>query len=84
MTSPLFGFKIVIFNNYVFGFSEKNVLGYVDFVDIFRDTTKLDWFSIHFRVIVSKCAKIRNRFNQVPHLTQDTNGKVTNSHVLSR
>ena len=28
---------------------------------------------------VSKCAKIRNRYNQVPHLTQDTNGKVTHS-----
>ena len=28
---------------------------------------------------VSKDAKIRNRFNQVPYLTQDTNGKVTNS-----
>ena len=28
---------------------------------------------------VSKIAKIRNRYNQVPHLTQDTNGKVTNS-----
>ena len=27
---------------------------------------------------VSKVAKIRNRYNQVPHLTQDTNGKVTN------
>ena len=25
---------------------------------------------------VSKGAKIRNRYNQVPHLTQDTNGKV--------
>ena len=30
---------------------------------------------------VSKGAKIRNRYNQVPHLTQDTNGKVTNSQV---
>ena len=30
---------------------------------------------------VSKSAKIRNRYNQVPHLTQDTNGKVTNSQV---
>ena len=30
---------------------------------------------------VSKGAKIRNRYNQVPHLTQDTNGKVTNSHL---
>ena len=30
-------------------------------------------------VKVSKGAKIRNRYNQVPHLTQDTNGKVTDS-----
>ena len=30
---------------------------------------------------VSKGAKIRNRYNQAPHLTQDTNGKVTNSHL---
>ena len=28
---------------------------------------------------VSNGAKIRNRYNQVPHLTQDTNGKVANS-----
>ena len=26
-------------------------------------------------------AKIRNQYNQVPHLTQDTNGKVTNSQL---
>ena len=32
--------------------------------------------------IVSKGAKIRNLFNQVPHLTPDTNGKVTNLHVV--
>ena len=30
---------------------------------------------------VSKGAKIRNRYNQVPHLTQDTNGKVRNSQL---
>ena len=30
---------------------------------------------------VSKVAKIRNRYSQVPHLTQDTNGKVTNSQL---
>ena len=30
---------------------------------------------------VSKGAKIRNLYNQVPHLTQDTNGKVTNSQL---
>ena len=30
---------------------------------------------------LSKSAKIRNRYNQVPHLTQDTNEKVTNSQL---
>ena len=30
---------------------------------------------------VSKGANIRNRYNQVPHLTQDTKGKVTNSQL---
>ena len=30
---------------------------------------------------VSKGAKIRNQYNQVPHLTQDTNGKVTYSQL---
>ena len=32
-----------------------------------------------YLIKVNKVAKIRNRYNQVPHLTQDTNGKVTNS-----
>ena len=32
---------------------------------------------------VSKGAKIRNRYYQVPHLTQDTNGKVTNSQLVN-
>ena len=35
------------------------------------------WAEISIKV--SKGAKIRNRYNQVPHLTQDTNGKVTYS-----
>ena len=35
---------------------------------------------LFFLMKVSNGAKIRNRYNQVPHLTQDTNGKVTNSH----
>ena len=30
---------------------------------------------------VNKGAKIGNRYNQEPHLTQDTNGKVTNSQL---
>ena len=35
-------------------------------------------FKRHLLIIkVSKGVKIRNRSNQVPHLTQDTNGKVT-------
>ena len=33
------------------------------------------------RFKVSKGAKIRNRYNQVPHLTKDTKGKVTNSQL---
>ena len=33
------------------------------------------------QIKVSKGAKIRNRCNQVPHLTQDTNRKVTNSQL---
>ena len=34
-----------------------------------------------FTILRSKGAKIRNRYNQVSHLTQDTNGKVTNSQL---
>ena len=32
-------------------------------------------------VKISKGVKIRNRYNQVPHLTRYTNGKVTNSKL---
>ena len=32
---------------------------------------------------VSKGAKIRNWYNQVPHLIQDTNGKVTKSQLYT-
>ena len=35
----------------------------------------------HCDLELSRVAKIRNRYNQVPHLTQDTNGKVTNSQL---
>ena len=31
----------------------------------------------------SKVAKIRNRYSHVPHLTQDTNEKVTNSQLCT-
>ena len=35
-------------------------------------------FYYECQIKVSKGAKIRNRYNQVPHPTQDTNGKVAN------
>ena len=34
-------------------------------------------FKLFETIEVSKGAKIRNRYNQVPHQTQDPNGKVT-------
>ena len=38
-------------------------------------------YNIDSHTKVSRGAKIRNQYNQVPHLTQDTNGKVTNSQL---
>ena len=43
-------------------------------ISVFRD-------AILFMTKVSKGAKIRNRYNQVPHLIQDTNRKMTNSQL---
>ena len=42
--------------------------------------SKLRFCDVIVRIVikVSKGAKIRNRYNQVPHLTKDTNGIVTN------
>ena len=48
---------------------------YIDRTKGLRATDKL----LISTIKVSNGAKIRNRYNQVPHLTQDTNGKVTNS-----
>ena len=57
-----------------------------DVIDAFNTTSRylddiLNINNVYFdnMVKVSNGAKIRNRYNQVPHLTQDTNGKVTNS-----
>ena len=44
-------------------------------VYIFVATLYSLWFEVRKR------AKIRNRYNQPPHLTQDTNGKVTTSQI---
>ena len=40
------------------------------------------WLFPVWETIVSKGAKIRNRYNQVHHLTLDNNGKVTKSNFL--
>ena len=59
-----------------------------DVIDAFNTTSRyfdgiLNINNVYFdnMVKVSKGAKIRNRYNQVPHLTQDTNGKVSNSQL---
>ena len=41
----------------------------------------LEVIKLEFILRVSKGAKSRNQYNQVPRLTQDTNGKVTNSQL---
>ena len=38
------------------------------------------FYNVNVKKVI-KDAKIRNRYNQVPHLTQVTNGKVTNSKL---
>ena len=45
----------------------------------FIDCIVWRYFNPHMIIKVSKGAKIWNRYNKVPHLTRDTNGKVTNS-----
>ena len=51
------------------------------FIEMLLCNLEENMYSVHEYdfLKVSKGAKIRNRYNQVPHLTQDTNGKVTNS-----
>ena len=39
--------------------------------------------TLELRNFLIKGAKIRNRYNQVPHLIQDTNGKVTTSQLYT-
>ena len=59
-----------------------------DVTDAFNTTSRyfddiLNIINVYFDNMekVNKDAKIRNRYNQVPHLTQDTNWKVTNSQL---
>ena len=41
-------------------------------IDKFKDVLQTKQFSYTCKDRVSKGAKIRNRYNQAPHLTQDT------------
>ena len=53
-----------------------------DAVDIVSNSCTIVFFHLFFEILKrSKGAKIRNRCNQVPHLTQNTNRKVTNSQL---
>ena len=55
-----------------------NEAGLVNFVCIvFEQGVKM--LTLSSMEKVRKRAKIRNRYNQAPHLTKDTNGKVTTS-----
>ena len=54
------------------------MLGTILRIEFFMTKKKLHFSLKGPGVKVSNGAKIRNRYNQVPHLTQDTNGKVTN------
>ena len=50
-------------------------------LDIACESSVSRQYTWNTNIKVSKGAKIRNRYNQVPHLTQDTNGKMTNSQL---
>ena len=50
-------------------------------LNIHKIWPRLLWKEHILYIKVGKGAKIRNRYNQVPTLTKDTNGKVTNSQL---
>ena len=52
-------------------------------IDIVAWFVSLSFYSVRLcnKNQISKGAKIRNRYNQVPHLTLDTNGNVTDLHL---
>ena len=50
---------------------------------LWLDWNSCTWPSLDVDINVSKGAKTRNQYNQVPHLTQDTNRKVTNSQLYT-
>ena len=70
-----FTHKMVNIDDMQFGFVPGK--GTTDAIFIFRQLQE-KYFATNK---VSKGAKIRNRYNQEPHLTKDTNGKVTNTQL---
>ena len=65
----------MVFKRLSFGIKEQSEELKLDFTNFLR----LVYLTNNPSVKVSKGAKIRNRYSQVSHLTQDTNEKVTNS-----
>ena len=65
----------------IFGFILDNINITTDPVLYYILCSSLQLHFLSSTVKVSKGAKIRSPYNQVPHLTQDTNEKVTNSQL---
>ena len=63
----------------VFASVEKTLEG-IYFPLLVKSFSEPEYYK-YIKIKVRKKAKLRNRYNQVPHLTQDTNGKVTNSQL---
>ena len=57
------------------------LLNDIKFAEFFQNKTFINSCIPNLLNKVSKGVKIRNRYNQVPHLTKDSNGKVTNSQL---
>ena len=66
-------------------FCSLSLLGQVWYlIVLIPDHCRLSYFVTKYRLSISKVRKRinnRNRYNQAPHLTQNTNGKVTTSQL---
>ena len=72
--------KIVSFGNFGYLIKKEHMQVSISKENMFNFVAPFLLAStVCFDIKVDKGAKIRNRYNQEPHLTQDTNGKVTNS-----
>ena len=79
---PTCGYLVFIFPTGWYGQVRKTTVIPILCVRIHPSTNKVYQIFIFVNTVkISKGAKIRNRYNQVPHLIQDTNAKVTNSQL---